>query len=150
MLSCYTQPIKYLRAYRSFYALRECVYTVIGCCTLTSQLCTHQYTYRYCHFGVYKYIYTAGRSTMQVMVRFCIRSCRCMSSLRGGPRALKQLHRARHYAKMVTLPPAISHAPEGPQGRSTRQIALSRAPPSDGGAPGPKIGRPQSTFSRAI
>jgi hypothetical protein len=31
---------------------------------------------------------------------------------------------------MANLPPAISHDPEGPQGRSTRQIALSRASPS--------------------
>ena len=52
-----------------------------------------------------------------VMVRFCNRSCRCMSSLRGGPPVLNQLQWARHYAKMANLPPAISQAPEGPQGR---------------------------------
>jgi hypothetical protein len=73
-----------------------------------------------------------------------------MSSLRGGPRALKQLQWARRYAKIANLPPAISQAPEGPQGRSTRQIALSRASPSDGGALGPQTGRPQSAFLTAI
>ena len=140
-MHCHAQPIKYLRAYCSFHVLRECVYTVIGCCTLASQLCTHLNKQRYCHFGVYKYTYTSGRSTMHVMVRFCNRSCRCMSSLRGGPPTLKQLHWTGHYAKMANLPPAISHAPEGPHGRSTRQIALFRASPSDasdGGALGPK------------
>jgi hypothetical protein len=100
----------------------RCVYTVIGCCTSASQLCTHVFTHSYCHLGIYNYTYTSGRSTMQVMVKFCIRiatSCRCMSSLRGGPRALNQLHRARRYAKMANLPPAISQAPEGPHGRGT-------------------------------
>ena len=47
---------------------------------------------------------------------------------------------------MADLPPALSQAPAGPQGRLTRQIALSRASPSDGGALGPQTGRPQSTF----
>jgi hypothetical protein len=72
-----------------------------------------------------------------------------MSSLRGGPPALKQLHRACRYANTANLPPAISRVLEGPHGRSTRQIALSRASPSDGGAPEPKTRkkRPQSTFS---
>jgi hypothetical protein len=58
-----------------------------------------------------------------------------MSSLRGEPPALKQLHPAHHYAKMANLPLAISQALEGPQERSTRQIAPSRAFPSDGGGP---------------
>ena len=69
-----------------------------------------------------------------------------MSSLRGGPPTLKQLHRAGRYAKMADPPPAIYQAPEGPPGRSTRQIALSRASLSDGGAPGPKTGGPKPTF----
>jgi hypothetical protein len=47
---------------------------------------------------------------------------------------------------MADLTPALSQAPEGPQGRLTQQIALSRASPSDGGALGPQTGRPQSTF----
>jgi hypothetical protein len=34
--------------------------------------------------------------SLHVTVRFCIRSSQCMSSLRGGPLALKQLNRARH------------------------------------------------------
>jgi hypothetical protein len=51
------------------------------------------------------------------------------SRVRGGPRALKHLQWARHYAKMADLPPAISQAPEGPQGRSTRQIANCRERP---------------------
>ena len=63
----HTQPIKCLRAYRSFYVLQECVYTVIECFTLTSQLCTHLNKQRYCHFGVYKCMHTAGRSTMHGM-----------------------------------------------------------------------------------
>jgi hypothetical protein len=53
--------------YRSFHVLQECVYTVVGCFTLTSQLCTHQYASRYCHFGLYECTHTAGRSTMQGM-----------------------------------------------------------------------------------
>ena len=76
----------------SFRVFRECIYTVIGYCTLASQLCTQEYTPKYCHFGVYKYTYTAGRSTMHVMVRFCIWSCRCMSPMRGELPTLKQLH----------------------------------------------------------
>ena len=60
-------------------------------------------------------MYTSGRSTMHVMVRFCNRNCRCMTSLRGGPHALKQLQRAGRYAKMVNLPLAIYQAPEGPR-----------------------------------
>jgi hypothetical protein len=54
------------------------------CCTSASQLCTKEYTPKYYHFDIYKYMYTSGRSTMHVMVQFCNRSCRCMSSLRGG------------------------------------------------------------------
>jgi hypothetical protein len=115
-----------------------------------STVCTHKSTPKYCRFVVYKYTYTTGWSTMHAMARFCNRSCRCMSPLRGGPPALKQLRRAGRYAKMANLPPAISQVPDGPQGRSARQIALSRASPSDGDAPGPKTGRPQSTFFRAI
>ena len=45
-----------------------------------------------------------------------------MSSLRGGPPALKQLQRARRYAKMANLPLAISQAPEGP--RDVRRVNL--------------------------
>jgi hypothetical protein len=89
------------------------LYTVIRCFTSASQLCTHLNKQRYYHFSVYKCIHTAGRSTMQVMVRFCNRSCRCMSSLLGGAPVLKQLQRARRYAKMANLPPTISQAPEG-------------------------------------
>jgi hypothetical protein len=33
----------------------------------TSQLCTHLNKQRYCHFGVYKCMHTAGRSTMHGM-----------------------------------------------------------------------------------
>jgi hypothetical protein len=75
-MHCYTQPMKYLRAYCSFRIFRECVYTVIGSCALASHLCTHMFTHTYCHFGVYKYIYTSGPSIINVhaMVRFCIRS----------------------------------------------------------------------------
>jgi hypothetical protein len=137
MLPCHTQPPKHLRVYHSFHVLQKCVYIVIGCCKLASQLCAHFNAHRYCHFGVYKYMHTDGRSAMQVMVRFCIWSCRCMSSLRGGPPTLKQLHPAHRKANniMANLPSAISHAPECPQGRSTRQIASSRASPSDGGSP---------------
>ena len=43
------------------------MYTVIGYFTLTSQLCTHEYASRYCHFGIYKCMHTAGRSTMHGM-----------------------------------------------------------------------------------
>jgi hypothetical protein len=91
---------------------------------LTCQLCREEYTLKYCHFGAYKYMHTDGRSTMHAMVRFCVRSCRCMSSLRGGPPALKQLRRAHCYAKMADLPPPISHAPEGP--RDVRHAKLHR------------------------
>jgi hypothetical protein len=73
-----------------------------------------------------------------------------MSSLRGGPPVLEQLQRARRYAKMANLPPAISQAPKGPQGRPTRQIVLTRTSPSDGGALGPQTRRPQSKFLTAI
>jgi hypothetical protein len=61
-----------------------------------------------------------------------------MSALRGGTPALKQLRRAGRYAKMANLPPAISQAPEGLE-RLYQMVALW-----------PKIGRPQSTFLRAI
>jgi hypothetical protein len=53
------------------------------------------------------------------------RSCRCMSSLRGGPRAVKQLQRARRYAKMANLPPAVSEAPEGPRTFDTPKCTIS-------------------------
>ena len=36
---------------------------------------------------------------------------------------------------MVNLPPTRPHAPEGPTGRSTRQIASSQASPSTGAVP---------------
>ena len=43
------------------------MYTVIRCFTSASQLCTHLNKRRYCHFGVYKCMHTAGRSTMHGM-----------------------------------------------------------------------------------
>ena len=43
------------------------MYIVIRCSTSTSQLCTHLNKRRYCHFGVYKCMHTAGRSTMHGM-----------------------------------------------------------------------------------
>ena len=86
-MPCYTQPIKYLRAYHSFRVLRECVYmyTIIWYCTLANQLCTHLYAPKYCHFVVYKCTYTAGRFAMHVaiMVRFCIRSLRAWCACVG-------------------------------------------------------------------
>jgi hypothetical protein len=60
--------------------------------------------------------------------------------LRGGAPALEQLHRAHRYAKMADPPPAIFQATEGPHGRSIRQIAPSRASPSDGGGLEEKFG----------
>ncbi len=46
---------------------------------MTSQLCTHLNKRRYCHFGVYKCMHTAGRSTMHAMSWSGFsRSCRCM------------------------------------------------------------------------
>jgi hypothetical protein len=83
LLPCYTQPTQYLRMHRSFRVLRECVYTVIGCCTSAGQqLCTQLYTPRYYHFGVYKCMYTASRSTMHAMVWYAELPC-------GGPSTLK-------------------------------------------------------------
>ena len=43
------------------------MYTVIRCFTSASQLCTHLNKQRYCHFGVYKCMHTACRSTMHGM-----------------------------------------------------------------------------------
>ena len=68
----------------------------------------------------------------------------------GGAVQYKHNDAITNGSKMDNLPLAIYQALEGPEGRSTRQIALSRASPSDGGALGPQTGRPQLTFLTAI
>jgi hypothetical protein len=98
------------------------VYTVIGYFTLTSQLCTHEYASRYCHFGIYKCMHTAGRSTMHAMSWSGFsRSCRCMHDE----------HAACVRAWWAARPEAASAGtPLGQDGRpSTRAISGPRRPP---------------------
>ena len=98
------------------------MYTVIGYFTLTSQLCTHEYASRYCHFGIYKCMHTAGRSTMHAMSWSGFsRSCRCMHDE----------HAACVRAWWAARPEAASAGtPLGQDGRpSTRAISGPRRPP---------------------
>ena len=100
------------------------MYTAIGCFTLTSQLCTHEYasTCRYCHFGIYKCMHTAGRSTMHAMSWSGFsRSCRCMHDE----------HAACVRAWWAARPEAASAGtPLGQDGRpSTHAISGPRRPP---------------------
>ena len=98
------------------------MYTVIGYFTLTSQLCTHEYASRYCHFGIYKCMHTAGRSTMHAMSWSGFsRSCRCMHDE----------HAACVRAWWAARPEAASAGtPLGQDGRpSTHAISGPRRPP---------------------
>jgi hypothetical protein len=110
------------------------VYTVIGYFTLTSQLCTHEYASRYCHFGIYKCMHTAGRSTMHAMSWSGFsRSCRCMHDEHAA--CVRAWWAARPEAASAGTPlgqdgrpstRAIS-GPRRPQGRSTHVWASARA-----------------------